>query len=73
MSGIELPESIPKAMFERELDYYGIPENDGSVVQWKKKTYKVWCPNREARALKDGLYLTWDTQASNSHLFTIKK
>ena len=35
---IELPESIPEAMFKRELDYYGIPENDGSVVQWKKKT-----------------------------------
>ena len=35
---IELPESIPKAMFNRELDYYGIPENHGSVVQWKKNT-----------------------------------
>eukprot|EP00956_Cyclotella_meneghiniana_P011775 scaffold16542_cov74-Cyclotella_meneghiniana.AAC.2 len=35
---IELPESIPESMFKRELDYYGIIANDGSVVQWKKKT-----------------------------------
>jgi hypothetical protein len=35
---IELPVTITQAMFQRELDYYGIPAADGSVTQVKKKT-----------------------------------
>ena len=35
---IELPVTIPQAMFQRELDYYGIAAVVGSVTQEKKKT-----------------------------------
>jgi hypothetical protein len=35
---IELPVTITQAMFQHELDYYGIPAVDGSVTQVKKKT-----------------------------------
>ena len=36
---IELPESIPETTFKRELDYFGVRVNEGSVLQWKKKTF----------------------------------
>ena len=35
---IELPVTIPQAMFQCELDYYGIAAVVGSVTQEKKKT-----------------------------------
>jgi hypothetical protein len=36
---IELPIVTPEAMFLRELDYYGIAVESGSVTQVKKKTF----------------------------------
>ena len=35
---IELPVTVPQAMFQRELDYYAVSAADGSVTQEKKKT-----------------------------------
>jgi hypothetical protein len=35
---IELPVSIPTAMFQRELDYYSITGSNGSVTQEQRKT-----------------------------------
>eukprot|EP01083_Nonionella_stella_P108777 316607_1 len=29
---IELPVTIPKAMFDRELDFYGIQNEDGTII-----------------------------------------
>jgi hypothetical protein len=36
---IELPVSIPTAMFQRELDYYSITGSNGSVTQEQRKTF----------------------------------
>ena len=35
---IELPATVPQAMFQRELDYYSIEAADGTVTQTKKRT-----------------------------------
>eukprot|EP00956_Cyclotella_meneghiniana_P011776 scaffold16542_cov74-Cyclotella_meneghiniana.AAC.3 len=59
---IELPESIPEAMFKRELDYYGVKVNDGSVVQLKKKTLVE---------LRDDVHCQFNVAEKNKYILDI--
>jgi hypothetical protein len=49
---IDLPHSIPKTMFQRELDYYGIAAEDGTIkpmsfLEFAKTNEEEWKLSRE--------------------------